>query len=234
MLDTIPFNVSILSPHHITRKENIWSQRQNAYLNYAKNTNPDRVIFFIDARDITWGGCERNLIEEFLKMNKSVVFGAEAGCWPVSSNLCKKFPQLLHSLYTRNEWNKFMNCDLTCTASPDYKFLNGGFIGGRAKDLVKLFTKSTHEKWKGKNDQERFINIYLNYHKRLNYGLDTEGIFSVQMQRMKSTAFYIKNKKLYSKLLKKSVCFLHGNGDGKELVRYFQHKIESKRLHVRS
>ena len=53
MLDSIPFNVSIIYPDQMTR-ENIWSQRQNAYLKYAKETDPDKILFFIDSRDITW------------------------------------------------------------------------------------------------------------------------------------------------------------------------------------
>ena len=57
--------------------------KMHTWMEYARSVPPDRLLFLIDSRDVLWGGCDTDLVAAFERFNKTIVFGAEYGCYPV-------------------------------------------------------------------------------------------------------------------------------------------------------
>mgnify|MGYP001997832247 FL=1 len=147
------------------------------------------------------------------------MIGAEFGCFPRKSICHKKpflFPDPLHK-FTPD----FVKCDWTCTSHPGYKFLNSGFIMGRANDLNKvwLHTNYTRHEYSYYDDQEALNKVYALHRQKLNIKLDYDARLVLNLQRMTDDSILYSHSKVYSKLFNHSILFLHGNGDGKQKIK---------------
>lgn len=78
-----------------------------AFQAYAAAAPAEHILMFIDSRDVVWGGCQaQTLGERFNSLNRSVVFGAELGCFPAGP-YCEQFPA------ARDLPRNFVDCDFT-------------------------------------------------------------------------------------------------------------------------
>ena len=67
--------------------------------------------------------------ERFKSLNRSVVFGAELGCFPAGPH-CEQFPA------TPALPRKLVDCAFTCSDPPAYRFVNTGFVAARAPECL--------------------------------------------------------------------------------------------------
>mmetsp|Transcript_76807 Transcript_76807/g.140397 ORF Transcript_76807/g.140397 Transcript_76807/m.140397 type:complete len:358 (-) Transcript_76807:98-1171(-) len=230
-LHTFPFNVTLLTMNDVdTCKHHgsVWHHRVAAYKKAVSQRESDKLLFLIDSRDVAWGGCSRDLAEEFDRLNKAIVLGAEVSCWP-DPDKCADYPQAPDHL----KWSKvekYFDCDWTCPEKDKgYRFINAGFIAGRAGDLSQYFDNILGSTGCEFDDQREWNRLFqedsLQWHHSM--GLDYEASLVVNLQRMYKSDFMRNRSRVYSRLFQKEMCFVHGNGGGKEWMSEFYENKQS-------
>jgi hypothetical protein len=148
-------------------------------------------------------------------MNRSVVFGAELGCFPFGP-YCEQFPA------TRTVPRRLVDCDFTCSNPPAYRFLNSGFVAARVPDARAFFALYAAEFASRKRippnpDQAISAELFVRHHTARRYGLDLEAQLSLQLHRMKRRSLEVSaDGSVASRLFdRKPACFLHFNGGSK-------------------
>lgn len=218
-----PFNVTMLGGGK--NKEKFW-QKHYQYHKFSSRQPANDLIVFFDARDVIFVG-ENNediILSRFNNINANIVIGAEFGCFPAQS-ICHTRP-LLFPDPLKKYTPDFVRCDWTCTSQPGYKFLNSGFIMGRAKYLTELwiYTNYMNINRYSYDDQRALNEVYAYYRHKLNIMLDYDANLVLNMQRMTDDSLLYRSNKLYSILFNHSLLFLHGNGNGKNKIRMIANK----------
>lgn len=97
-----------------------WITRMNSYRDFAKQSNPDKLLVLLDAFDVLCINHSNDFEKKFNQINKKYIFGCEYNCNIIGGN-CKK----------PKNWQKINNI---------YNlFVNGGCIIAKAKDIVYLW-----------------------------------------------------------------------------------------------
>ena len=216
----VPFPVEFVRPRvpfrRKTSTEELLRRRVEAYRDYAEAAPKDRILFFVDARDVLWGGCPpESLGERFDSLNRTVVFGAELGCFP-DGPYCARFPPVPPISQRR-----LVDCDWTCSKPPAYQYLNGGFIAARARHAVGLFRRFAIALADNLvYDQAVASDMFVQHGQQMNYGLDYGAVLSLQASRMKSRSFEVDSSgAIRSRLFDGTpLCFVHFNGGSKHLM----------------
>ena len=94
MLYGIPFNVTMLKPHV---KGGILYQKLLACQRFVNHLPPSTFVIMIDAMDVMFGGCQRDIVKTFDSLGHKIVIGAEFGCWP-PDGVCSKHPELFRQI----------------------------------------------------------------------------------------------------------------------------------------
>lgn len=218
----MPFGVHFVYPPSSLRPDATMTQKLQhkftAFQEYAATAPDDHILFFIDARDIVWGGCPpQSLGERFESMNRSVVFGAELGCFPLGP-YCNRYPA------TRSVERKLVDCDFTCSDPPAYQHLNSGFVAARTPDAraffslyVDAFVQRSTRGVPQNPDQTISSMLFVRHHEALRYGLDWEARLSLQLHRMKRRSLSVDpDGSVRSHLFGGELaCFVHFNGGSK-------------------
>lgn len=224
---TFPFNVTMLRPVGTLVQPPSgegWpcgygcGPKLDAYRNFVATVPAHDVVFLFDARDVMFAGCP-SPAAAYAQIGHRIVFGAELGCFP-SDALCATNRNLFEDIHPLNEeaLAQHVHCDHTCSEPPGYRFLNSGFIAGRARELLQLLNPSESDSgWPASiDDQRAMAEAYARHRGVLDVGLDYSAALVLNLQRMLPTSVVRRDGQLYSELMQQAPCFVHGNGDGKE------------------
>ncbi|TGZ56002.1 hypothetical protein CRM22_010250 [Opisthorchis felineus] len=174
--------------------------------NYKSDT--DLLILFVDSYDVVFMASKTRLLEEYEKSNYTVLFGAEAFCWP-DKTLENMYPQV---------------------GPREKRFLNSGGFIGPASHLYRIVTET--EIADDRDDQLYYTNVYLNraLREQLNIGLDTKSLIfqnlhgaftEVELRFMNDTGYLVNTKTNARPIV------AHGNGPIKpefnSLTNYLDH-----------
>eukprot|EP00933_Yihiella_yeosuensis_P029616 TRINITY_DN23234_c0_g1_i1.p1 TRINITY_DN23234_c0_g1~~TRINITY_DN23234_c0_g1_i1.p1 ORF type:complete len:347 (-),score=45.67 TRINITY_DN23234_c0_g1_i1:206-1246(-) len=200
---------------------------------YASVQPPEKVLFVLDLYDVSWLHCGRDLLDTFRSFNKPLVFGAEISPYPllnVTLNRLGAYP-LFSSYPGDSPLSGYFGPAGKKRRYYEYRYLNAGCIAGYSWALKRAtgrmisnnfdnqyvlrtkLARSARERRMllvGKDDQTAW-HTYSFYHLdevALDYGarLFFNGFgFSVQ-------EFQSKDGRIWSRSLKRTICFVHGNG----------------------
>jgi hypothetical protein len=122
------------------------SQKLTAVYNVSIATPAEDVIMFTDAYDVMFASRADALLESFLALNASLVFGAECGCWP--------------HIVESNE-----TCFTGYPPSPTpARYLNSGtWVGyaGAAREMLAAVMVGAGEDFDNANDQKLIADLFL-------------------------------------------------------------------------
>lgn len=168
------------------------------------------IVMFTDGYDVILLGAQEDIIKNFKALNASIVFSAEAFCWPDES--------------IANEYPK--------TESP-YKYLNSGGYIGYASKLYSLLDK--HKIKNKDDDQLYFTNLFLSkdiqekYKIRLDHKAtifqSAYGATGELKLQESSDGFY----NLVNEITNTTPLVLHGNGQSKLFLNSFGNYLAKAR-----
>ena len=241
LLRSVPFPVRMLAPDPnndlgivttgAVPKYRALALKLHTWLHFARGSPPGKVLFFIDARDVLWGGCTTDLLAAFLALNKTIVFAAELGCLAYQqkqASQCDRFPEPPPEQRPTSDPD-LLDCDFTCAPSKAFKFLNSGVVVGYAGALATFYGEvlaTLSARWINRAkappfDQDIVIDTYLERWRARGYGLDYTAALSVQAHRMKRASLLVQPRALYSRVFEKRACFVHLNGGAKWMLPVF-------------
>jgi hypothetical protein len=143
------------------------SQKLEAVYHLSHTLPPNDIILFIDAYDVMFAGNETEILARFLRLNASIVFAAECGCWPHIA----EDPNICYQAYP---------------ASPtSARYLNSGTWIGYAKEasvMLKAVMQEAGTSFDNANDQKLMADLYIQH--RSNIQLD---FYSLIFQSMHAT-----------------------------------------------
>ena len=122
------------------------SQKLEAVYRLANSLQSNDVVLFTDAYDVMFADSERTVLSNFLKMNASIVFSAECGCWP---HIVEK-KEVCFTGYPRSPTKS--------------RYLNSGaWIGlaGDAANMVHAIMKEAGNSFTNANDQKLAADMYI-------------------------------------------------------------------------
>ena len=122
------------------------SQKLEAVYRLATSLPPHDVVLFTDAYDIMFADSEKSILNNFVKMNATIMFSAECGCWP-------------HIMENREV------CFTGYPRSPTKsRYLNSGAWIGYAGDAAKMLHAIIQEagnSFENANDQKLAADMYI-------------------------------------------------------------------------
>lgn len=123
------------------------SQKLEAVYRLTKSLSPHDVILFADAYDVLFADSTDKLLRHFLRMNASIVFSAECGCWP-------------HIVENKD------TCFNGYPPSPTKaRYLNSGaWIGyaAEAAGMLSAIIEDAGDSFENANDQKLAADMYIN------------------------------------------------------------------------
>jgi len=150
--------------------------------------NPDDIILFTDAYDVVYCGTQKEIIEEYQKFNKPIIFGAEKQCNPDPS---------------RASQYKFTNTE--------FPYLNSGMFIGKVWALRKCIQDY---KYNDRDDDQRFWTTQFFENPDL-IELDYNNRIFLNTVNMDDRFFYLDKEDYICIYRSSNPMFVHVNGPDK-------------------
>jgi len=165
---------------------------------FISNLPDDDVVMYVDAYDILILASEDRILDEFFKMEASIVFSVEPTCYP--------FPQV-GPYYPKSPTR--------------YRYLNSGSYIGYVKDLKRVFAEMMPIP-EETDDQGLFLIYHLYYPER--FHLDHYCKLFLTLRQTRESEIYIDpiEKNVKCLLTGTTPCIVHGNGREGRII---YHKI---------
>jgi len=198
-------------------------------------------VIFIDGGDVLYGGCgESELLSRYNTIvancgGSKLIFGAELGLYPQTPENTKGYNKfhgrweshLRAANLDESSYAKYIKCRPgpgPCSQPPLIQFLNGGFIMG-PPDIIHTaydFACAKLEDNKKGNSEQLYLHQFLLSNENttcLDYSsnlvLNLHQFDPEETKRL----FGVTEGKLWNNVASKYQCFIHGNGNGKGLVK---------------
>jgi len=150
-----------------------WITRMMAYRDFCKQRPSDEILVLLDGYDVLCLRDSDGFKETFLRIDKKYVFGCEDVCAEYIN--CRK-PKIWQNHY------KIYN-----------KFINGGCIIGRAKDLFHLYSWCIDNNYT--HDDQMALSVFMDHHPKDAY-LDLDNVFVFNDTLAKRADITIRQNKL--------------------------------------
>lgn len=153
-----------------------WKYRTQKYVEFLHETSPYKIVICCDANDLLFVDHQKNLLEKFKRFERGnsekIIVGAEPAC-------CS-------GKYAHNESLKKDVYEKCKMVGNRYMFPNGGFVIGRAKNVLNFYTKILSYE----DDQEGILDIYLS--DKNSFHLDSDQHFCGNIPNM---SYYVSTEK---------------------------------------
>lgn len=198
-------------------------------------------VVFIDGGDVLYGGCGESELSSRYKMTvancggSELIFGAELGLYPDPEKFTEgyekfsgRWESVMHEAnLSEHSYAKYVKCidgiAGPCSQPPRIQFLNGGFVMGPPNMIHTAydFACAKLQETNG-NSEQRYLHQFL-----LSNGdttcLDYSSSLVLNLHQFDPKAakqlFGVEEGKLWNNVASKYQCFVHGNGNGKGLVK---------------
>jgi hypothetical protein len=168
--------------------------------NFVDQLPDDDIVLFIDAYDVLVLASPKTILETFLKMDVSCIYGAEPTCFP--------FPEFK---------------DLYPASPTKFRFLNAGTVMAYAGYLKAMLARMKPKKSLG--EQLQVSRYYIHHQNEIALDYQARLFLSLHHLLPQEIAVDFEKKQVHCLLTGTTPCIIHGNSrDGK---KYYQQLYEA-------
>lgn len=209
------------------------------YVADIANKTPEKVVVAADGGDVLYGGCDeatlRAKYDQIISAStgNTVVVGAELGAWPQTvpdlEPLYEQFQDRMDDVMkaaglNRSVYTQFSHGCGNCGHPPVYKFANGGFKMGPAKDLAHLF--DTLCSMKG-DEQANLHGLLVDGKHHLTLDYTGSLVLSLHGFDKYADILSVQSHSVHNSVTGLTQCFAHGNGEGKSAVNALAQALQA-------